>query len=79
MKRRKKHKPSIMFLSVARGNDKNAIIDITLLYVHVRVCFGSTWNFPPLAQVLASTANYMICDDHEVVDDLGELGVLFYR
>lgn len=31
-----------------------------------------TWNYPELAQVLASCANYMICDDHEIVDDLGE-------
>ncbi|CAN0062357.1 unnamed protein product [Ectocarpus sp. 6 AP-2014] len=31
-----------------------------------------TWNFPFVAKVLASTANYMICDDHEFVDDLGD-------
>lgn len=31
-----------------------------------------TWNMPFVAKVLASTANYMICDDHEFVDDLGE-------
>lgn len=31
-----------------------------------------TWNFPYVAKVLASSANYMICDDHEFVDDLGE-------
>ncbi|CAN0049106.1 unnamed protein product, partial [Ectocarpus fasciculatus] len=27
---------------------------------------------PFVAKVLASTANYMICDDHEFVDDLGD-------
>lgn len=27
---------------------------------------------PVVAKVLASAANYMICDDHEVVDDLGK-------
>ncbi|CAN0069108.1 unnamed protein product [Ectocarpus sp. 4 AP-2014] len=32
----------------------------------------ATWNFPFVAKVLASTANYMICDDHEFVDDLGD-------
>lgn len=31
-----------------------------------------TWNMPDVARVLASTANYMICDDHEFTDDLGE-------
>lgn len=29
---------------------------------------------PDVAKVLASTANYMICDDHEFTDDLGEAG-----
>lgn len=28
---------------------------------------------PAVATVLASAANYMICDDHEFVDNLGEL------
>lgn len=41
--------------------------NLALLFLSCR-----TWNYPPLAQVLASAANYMICDDHEVVDDLGE-------
>lgn len=27
---------------------------------------------PAVATVLASAANYMICDDHEFVDNLGE-------
>lgn len=31
-----------------------------------------TWNIPAVATVLASAANYMICDDHEFVDNLGE-------
>lgn len=26
---------------------------------------------PHVTMVLASTANYMICDDHEFTDDLG--------
>lgn len=34
--------------------------------------FDRTWNSPMVAKVLANTANYMICDDHEVVDDFGE-------
>lgn len=29
---------------------------------------------PAVVTVLASAANYMICDDHEFVDDLGEGG-----
>lgn len=29
---------------------------------------------PHVAKVLASAANYMICDDHEFTDDLGEGG-----
>lgn len=33
---------------------------------------GRTWNIPHVAKVLASTANYMICDDHEFTDDLGK-------
>lgn len=33
---------------------------------------SSTWNMPHVAKVLASAANYMICDDHEFTDDLGE-------
>ncbi|CAN0512328.1 unnamed protein product, partial [Ectocarpus sp. 12 AP-2014] len=39
---------------------------------YVRVGGTATWNFPFVAKVLASTANYMICDDHEFVDDLGD-------
>ena len=27
---------------------------------------------PAVVKVLASAANYMICDDHEFVDDLGK-------
>lgn len=27
---------------------------------------------PHVAKVLASVANYMICDDHEFTDDLGD-------
>eukprot|EP00903_Cladosiphon_okamuranus_P015421 g14244.t1 len=37
-----------------------------------RKTYRKTWNFPYVATVLASTANYMICDDHEFVDDLGD-------
>lgn len=37
-----------------------------------------TWNMPMVATVLASAANYMICDDHEFTDDLGE-NVLFLK
>lgn len=33
---------------------------------------ASTWNMPAVATVLASSANYMICDDHEFVDNLGK-------
>ncbi|CAN0064472.1 unnamed protein product [Scytosiphon promiscuus] len=37
-----------------------------------RTTYRKTWNFPYVAKVLASSANYMICDDHEFVDDLGD-------
>ncbi|CAM9695429.1 unnamed protein product [Pylaiella littoralis] len=37
-----------------------------------RKTYRTTWNMPDVATVLASTANYMICDDHEFTDDLGD-------
>eukprot|EP00903_Cladosiphon_okamuranus_P019239 g17692.t1 len=37
-----------------------------------RNAYRTTWNMPHVAAVLASTANYMICDDHEFTDDLGD-------
>eukprot|EP00904_Undaria_pinnatifida_P006858 jgi/Undpi1/3301/HiC_scaffold_15.g06675.m1 len=37
-----------------------------------RNTYRTTWNIPHVAKVLASTANYMICDDHEFTDDLGD-------
>ncbi|CAM9155057.1 unnamed protein product, partial [Hapterophycus canaliculatus] len=35
-----------------------------------RKTYRTTWNIPAVATVLASAANYMICDDHEFVDNL---------
>ncbi|CBJ29947.1 conserved unknown protein [Ectocarpus siliculosus] len=37
-----------------------------------RECYRTTWNMPFTAICLASAANYMICDDHEFTDDLGD-------
>ncbi|CBN74005.1 conserved unknown protein [Ectocarpus siliculosus] len=37
-----------------------------------RKTYRTTWNMPAVATVLASAANYMICDDHEFVDNLGD-------
>eukprot|EP00903_Cladosiphon_okamuranus_P015430 g14252.t1 len=37
-----------------------------------RKTYRTTWNIPAVATVLASSANYMICDDHEFVDNLGD-------
>ncbi|CAM9753697.1 unnamed protein product [Scytosiphon promiscuus] len=37
-----------------------------------RNTYRQTWNMPHVTTVLASTANYMICDDHEFTDDLGD-------
>ncbi|CAM9357442.1 unnamed protein product, partial [Hapterophycus canaliculatus] len=37
-----------------------------------RNTYRRTWNMPHVAVVLASAANYMICDDHEFTDDLGD-------
>ncbi|CAN0045981.1 unnamed protein product, partial [Laminaria digitata] len=37
-----------------------------------RKTYRTTWNIPAVATVLASAANYMICDDHEFVDNLGD-------
>lgn len=49
----------------------SAQIDAFLFVKH------STWNMPKVATVLASAANYMICDDHEFVDNLGERAFSF--
>eukprot|EP00904_Undaria_pinnatifida_P002908 jgi/Undpi1/12618/HiC_scaffold_6.g02287.m1 len=35
-----------------------------------RKTYRTTWNIPAVVTVLASAANYMICDDHEFVDNL---------
>ncbi|CAM9546634.1 unnamed protein product [Ascophyllum nodosum] len=42
------------------------------LLEHYREVYRKTWNIPAVAAVLASAANYMISDDHEIVDDLGD-------
>ncbi|CAN0164111.1 unnamed protein product, partial [Discosporangium mesarthrocarpum] len=39
---------------------------------YYRETYRRTWNQPDVASVLASAANYMVIDDHEVVDDLGD-------
>ncbi|CAM9546491.1 unnamed protein product [Ascophyllum nodosum] len=52
---------------VAKGDWSSRRAQLLELY---REVYRKTWNFPSVAAVLASAANYMICDDHEVVDDL---------
>ncbi|CAM9767095.1 unnamed protein product [Chrysoparadoxa australica] len=45
----------------------------TKMVDYYRRCYRSTWNHPAVAAVLASCSNYMILDDHEIVDNLGDL------